>query len=524
MKKFLLLTVASCMGIASYAADAKWTASVNGIFEKNEPVYSGNVVTMDAEGNTYVAGQYTKEEVSINGTTYEGIGNSSYLVKYDPTGAAMWSVNFKGAVTITAIACDNARVPYIYVAGTYADEVVLGNNQGFDPETITGAKIDDAYVTEQTSAFIAKYRASDGCLNVNTTFVPEEIPGALNLGGDAFFNINDLHIYDRTLYATAIYGGVTKNGEAEFNGYSKYDPEWFCSLYCKSASLFTLTTGLADCNNIINCGPGKDLTESDKSCMTTGVRMLVADENNIYTVFSAYGPVVVKEKNATDKSVDCEEGVASYIFRKVKGAKSMFIGLVNEDIDALEPFAPAALVLDNGNLLCLTYQTVNEGEGEAEQKVRQTSVYTVKSTRFTNNSVEASKAYAQADIDYSIIKKAEYISGAWNCTLQGRDNKGNYTADFKTGILNGEVFNAAPVANAVTFDSNGEVSVYATVSGEGVTYAQYLYESAGINDIIVDDENAPVEYYNLQGIRVNNPENGIYIRRQGSKVSKMYVK
>lgn len=45
----------------------------------------------------------------------------------------------------------------------------------------------------------------------------------------------------------------------------------------------------------------------------------------------------------------------------------------------------------------------------------------------------------------------------------------------------------------------------------------------GADDIIVD-ENAPVEYYNLQGVRVANPENGIYIRRQGSKVSKVLVK
>ncbi len=48
-----------------------------------------------------------------------------------------------------------------------------------------------------------------------------------------------------------------------------------------------------------------------------------------------------------------------------------------------------------------------------------------------------------------------------------------------------------------------------------------VYDS--VDDIVID-ENAPVEYYNLQGVRVANPENGIYIRRQGSKVSKVLVK
>lgn len=48
-------------------------------------------------------------------------------------------------------------------------------------------------------------------------------------------------------------------------------------------------------------------------------------------------------------------------------------------------------------------------------------------------------------------------------------------------------------------------------------------KDAGINNITVD-ENAPVVYYNLQGVQVANPENGIYIRRQGNKATKVLVK
>ncbi|MDE6564353.1 MAG: hypothetical protein K2L92_05950, partial [Muribaculaceae bacterium] len=47
-----------------------------------------------------------------------------------------------------------------------------------------------------------------------------------------------------------------------------------------------------------------------------------------------------------------------------------------------------------------------------------------------------------------------------------------------------------------------------------------ISKTTGI-DGIVADENAPVEYYNLQGIRVENPENGIFIRRQGNKTTKV---
>lgn len=52
--------------------------------------------------------------------------------------------------------------------------------------------------------------------------------------------------------------------------------------------------------------------------------------------------------------------------------------------------------------------------------------------------------------------------------------------------------------------------------------------TTGITDITVDvdNSNAPVEFYNLQGVRVSgdNLTPGIYVRRQGSAVSKVLVK
>ena len=45
----------------------------------------------------------------------------------------------------------------------------------------------------------------------------------------------------------------------------------------------------------------------------------------------------------------------------------------------------------------------------------------------------------------------------------------------------------------------------------------------GIADITIEDENAPVEYFNLQGVRVETPANGLYIRRQGNKVTKVIL-
>lgn len=46
----------------------------------------------------------------------------------------------------------------------------------------------------------------------------------------------------------------------------------------------------------------------------------------------------------------------------------------------------------------------------------------------------------------------------------------------------------------------------------------------GVEGVNVDNSNAPVEYFNLQGVRVANPDAGIYIRRQGSETVKVIIR
>ena len=61
------------------------------------------------------------------------------------------------------------------------------------------------------------------------------------------------------------------------------------------------------------------------------------------------------------------------------------------------------------------------------------------------------------------------------------------------------------------------------VTAEAPMFRITLPESAGIDDITVDND-APAEYFNLQGVRVDNPSNGVFIRRQGTKTEKVIIK
>ena len=123
------------------------------------------------------------------------------------------------------------------------------------------------------------------------------------------------------------------------------------------------------------------------------------------------------------------------------------------------------------------------------------------------------------------IEKIEFIGAADEANLSGISAVGNlgvYSVEGNTGVWTRGGVNAlaetAGEREVVTFNVATDSSV--KLKSISVTTAGI---PTGVEDVTVD-ENAPVEYYNLQGVRVANPENGIYIRRQGSKVSKVLVK
>lgn len=74
-----------------------------------------------------------------------------------------------------------------------------------------------------------------------------------------------------------------------------------------------------------------------------------------------------------------------------------------------------------------------------------------------------------------------------------------------------------------THFTEGEPEYMFTPSIEPLTLTQGLAEVSGVESVSTEN-NAPVEYYNLQGVKVSDPENGLYIRKQGNTTSKVVVR
>lgn len=82
---------------------------------------------------------------------------------------------------------------------------------------------------------------------------------------------------------------------------------------------------------------------------------------------------------------------------------------------------------------------------------------------------------------------------------------------------------ASPLGEHVTAGLFSDITSSTLIQGIKVFTYTNTNEGAAVDGIEADD-NAPVEYYNLQGMKVNGDEPGIYVRRQGAKTSKVIVK
>lgn len=68
----------------------------------------------------------------------------------------------------------------------------------------------------------------------------------------------------------------------------------------------------------------------------------------------------------------------------------------------------------------------------------------------------------------------------------------------------------------------GNIYMYFNVAGVK-NISEYKLDTNAVDAIEIEENDAPVEYFNLQGVRVENPANGLYIKRQGDKVSKVIL-
>ena len=103
--------------------------------------------------------------------------------------------------------------------------------------------------------------------------------------------------------------------------------------------------------------------------------------------------------------------------------------------------------------------------------------------------------------------------------------KGSWDA-FNAGVLyvqNAIVNEEATITKGSSDDSkiSATGTFNLTIDLVNMTFLAIDPLTVAIEEVATD--NAPIEYYNLQGVKVANPENGIFIKKQGSKTTKVVL-
>lgn len=104
-----------------------------------------------------------------------------------------------------------------------------------------------------------------------------------------------------------------------------------------------------------------------------------------------------------------------------------------------------------------------------------------------------------------------------------------YIDKYGTSPVGGTPYDPSYFDNAKDEYSYGDNTSKEKEDEDIITYkpARVGKASSAVENIFTEssaDADAPVEYYNIQGMRVINPAAGIYIKKQGNKVFKVYIR
>lgn len=536
MKKLLLTALCGATLFGATAAttfDQVWQDRYLGAVKMGGKIYHAPVAA-DAAGNVVETGAFNQNFTwNMGRYQYKATGQSAYITKCDKDHNIVFSTYLQGAVTVADVKI--AAGGDIYLAGTLADEVIF-NSVGGDAQSVTGMMVDGAATVEQNASFIARYDATGKLLAVKT-FVPANLPDLDATGmyypmdGDVYFHINHLDVDGDKVYASALYTGATSVDGVDFNG--SYNDPWggvyFVDL--ANAAVFSLGADLSGCAKEVECCiPAPEATE-DVMYMVTSVAFDV-EQGSVYAAFVGNGPLAIAA--GTDvRTLERENGTYGYSFVQAASGKiDQLAAAVCPEAGMNAKYVAAYVSAADGALVTVASEPFAENYGQDNERLGHRVTVFGSAAASLGDMKAVSAELVDEDINYNgITSGARLADGSTIFTALGYyttktddHSVGDFADDYAAYIFDGSAIAAAPVSG-VGIAASGECAIASAPFGGGAVFTYYT-AVAGVADITVGtDANAPVEYYNLQGIRLDAPAAGqIVIRRQGASASRVLVK
>ncbi len=510
--------------------------------------------------------------VAINGgATFTGVPNGTYV---DVVTGTSYSVT-NGSVTVTApqtqgqlrVLVKDWKGGKVGEEGQYiysTSPVAHGGSVTFDdPGTTEYYTADDASKPASVELSPAGGGFKTETLTVTASLTEAAVSGWIQVGSNARQDLTPGAPVQFTIGADMNYGDkvtVTwsaSNGDSDFTGsavYTKVDPNAAITVYVTgptAPSFYAWTKNASGQTVELNgAWPGQTLTNS---------KVIGGHTFYYFTCFEYESFNFILSNNGSNKTSDIEgitedsyyawDGNGRYTKLddvvvdpepsvSVSPRGGEFVGTINVTLTANEYCTSATYTIGNGSpvsfsgtvtvtlgadmadgeSVTLSWSAIGEGQTKVGAytftKVAQPSANTV-TIYFDNSSANWSNLhfyiYGGSNNEYN------GFVGGWPGKAMTLDAVtgyyvGTFEADFDCSILN-VIFN----------DGTGKQSGdNVKVRNNGVYNKDGDTGKSGVENIATEAE-SEVIYYNLQGVQVAEPSNGVFIRRQGNKVSKVFI-
>lgn len=418
----------------------------------------------------------------------------------------------------------------------YTAEDVVGK------PAVTFSPAGGAFRTETLTVTAAlNAAASTGWIQVGS-----EVRKNLTTGSSTTFTIGQGMAFGETV--------TVKWGADDYTGsvtYKKVDPNAAITVYVKApegSNMYAWGKNSAGAE-VAPCGawPGKALTETTTVDGTEYYYVTFDDMDAVNVIFNRGGQQtaniegitadVFYEYDGATNATEIDVNVPKVPSMKFSPNGGEFVDKVNVTV-TVSNATSAWYKIGNGSQVNVngTSATFTLGEGMAVNETVTVSWSATNGTDTKTGSVTYKKVEqaVQPDgmtvfYDNSITNWSAVLIHHWSVNettwpgvamtrLLDRDNVWMYTVP--TGTT-GVVFNngSGDQTNDVTPEHN---HLYKGTGNRNFEdEGEYIYSS--ISSVETEYDEQAVEYYNMQGIRVDNPTRGFYIMRQGNKVQKVHI-
>ena len=510
MKKFLLyFTIAMCFGFISQKAMAA-VGSVADLCGKYAFTATQVSVAEGYEFPTSYEVTISENEYSTNGVIIEGFAGSTVpmTATVDLNAKTMTVESMPAYGEDNSIVFSNGEGKYPYTQGEY---VTLTFTFDDDKNLSLGAYSIVSVVHNPASATIlGSYKDAVGVAQAGSEEPSEEI----NFAGT--YKVTAAYVYDYVngasssmTYDIEVKAG-TEAGSYEVTSIAGYDN--------------AMVTATAE-GNVLTINLGYNF-------LTTGAIYDVLGDASYANDYSMEGGLTITYADGAYTMSDYSVWTATWTSEGTTYARKLYVsgneitegpeqGGTSEPVETIDYTGTWKISIDKS--ACYSFDTTYEYPVESNFTMEKQDDGSYMINSFLNSpdpyggivATPSDDNLVIGNLGYALLsagQKSYHLMDA-NATIEGTitlTNAGgnSFTVhDFYIGSTD-----YTDWQNPVT-----EKAVY--IWGQAVTITKV---TSAIENVAVD-ANAPVEYYNLQGVKVANPENGIFIKKQGAKAIKVVL-